>query len=63
MKLITICIFAILGFSLTVLGQTTTYSSSVNSSSAQNYSVNIEIELTGIVPVQSNCTTINKIII
>jgi len=56
MKLITICIFAILSIATTVLGQSTTYSSTVNSNSAQNYSVNIEITLTGIIPVQSNCT-------
>lgn len=33
----------------------TTYTTSINASSPQNYSVNIEIVLTGIVPVQGTC--------
>ncbi|HLV41287.1 MAG TPA: hypothetical protein VKY37_03320 [Brumimicrobium sp.] len=47
--------FVFLATTTTVYGQNSTYSATVNSSSGQNYSVNIEIELTDIVPVQSSC--------
>ena len=42
-------------FGATSIAQTT-YSTSVDASGGQNYTVNVEIVLTGIVPVQSSCT-------
>ena len=42
-------------FGGTTFGQTT-YSTSINASGGQSYTVNIEIVLTDIVPVQSTCT-------
>jgi hypothetical protein len=40
---------------LTNFAQSINYSTTVNASSGQSYSVDINIELTGIVPTQSNC--------
>lgn len=42
-------------FGATSIAQTT-YSTSVDASGGQSYTVNVEIVLTGIVPVQSSCT-------
>lgn len=56
MKTILLNIFTLFALSSTVLGQTLTYTTSVNSSPGQNYSVNITIILTEIIPVQNNCT-------
>ena len=53
--------FVVILLSLTMLncynaiGQSMTYSTTVNSTSGQNYAVNIEIELTTIIPVQNTC--------
>lgn len=55
MKTIAFYICALISISSTVYGQTLTYTTSVNSSSGQNYSVNVEIVLTDIIPTQSSC--------
>lgn len=56
MKTIILSIFTLFALSLTVLGQTLTYTTTVNSSPGQNYSVNVTIVLTDIVSVQNNCS-------
>lgn len=48
-------LFALLFLSAQSLAQTIAYSTTVNAASGQNYSVEISIELTGIIPTQSNC--------
>ena len=56
MKTILLNIFTFFALSSTVLGQTLTYTTSVNSSPGQNYSVNISIVLKDIIPANNNCT-------
>lgn len=55
MKTIVFCILIVFTIASTAYGQTLTYTASVNSSSGQNYSVNVEIVLTDIIPAQSSC--------
>jgi hypothetical protein len=56
MKTILFNLIILLTISSTLFGQTLTYTTSVNSSPGQNYTVNITIVLTDIIPAQSNCT-------
>lgn len=56
MKTILLNILLLFALSSTALGQTLTYTTTVNSSPGQNYSVNVTIVLTDIIPVQNNCT-------
>lgn len=56
MKTILLNILTLFVLSSSVLGQTLTYTTSVNSTPGQNYSVSITIELNDIIPSSNNCT-------
>lgn len=55
MKTILLNIFILFALSSNVLGQTVTYTTTVNSSPGQNYSVYITIVLNDIIPSSNNC--------
>src|SRR5690554_6868416 len=55
MKKLILYAFAFIATPLTFYGQNLTYNTTINSTSGANYAVNIQLELTSIVPVQNTC--------